>query len=201
MINSWFILLIFTIFYNSGAGYLLPVNTFNRKSIDFLELTEIGEFGLLRKERPRVPSHFHTGIDIKRPSKNYQDEEIYPVFEGVVISKRQDGPYGQLIIEHEKEGKFWTVYEHISGIKVDLFEIVNPDSPIARFMNKDELDMYGWQFDHFHFEVLKIQPIKLKPDQQTPYRLFASYTLVCRTQKELDRYFYNPVEFFEKNLK
>ena len=180
------------------SKYELPVKTANRKSLNTLSLTKIGEFGLVRKVRPNVPSHYHTGIDVKRPTNNYTDEAIFPIFEGVVISKRQDGPYAQLIIEHEGNPKFWTVYEHIAGIKVNLHDIVKPSEPIARFMNKAELDKYGWQFDHFHFEVLKKYPIQLKPDKSKPERLFSSYTLECFTEKKLNEYFYNPIEFVKQ---
>ena len=47
--------------------YHLPIDTVNRKLTDTLQLTDIGEFGLLRKERQGIPAHYHTGIDIKRP--------------------------------------------------------------------------------------------------------------------------------------
>ena len=201
MINSWIILSILGIFSFSDFGYYLPINALNRTSVHAVKLTEIGTFGILRKERPGIPSHFHTGIDIRRPSNNYHDEAIYPVYEGLVISKRQDGPFAQLIIEHENKGKFWTVYEHIAGIKVDLYDYVSPESPIARFMNKDELDKYGWQFDHFHFEVLKTQPMPLEPDNSRPHRLFRSYTLLCESIEDLNKHFYNPLDFLEKKLK
>jgi len=150
--------------------------------------------------RPGIRAHFHTGIDIKRPTKNYQAEPIFPIFEGIVISKRQDGPYAQLIIEHEDNHKFWTVYEHISGIEVSLYDYVSPKTPIARFMDKNELNKYGWQFDHFHFEILKIQPIRLKQNNSKHERLFASYSLACYTKVDLDKYFYDPLIFLEKHL-
>ena len=194
--------LILAFFFSSiiEPDYNLPVNTLNRKSVSTLALTDIGEFGLRRKERPGIPAHYHTGIDIKRPSKNFLDEPIFPICEGIVISKRQDGPYAQLIIEHENEQKFWTIYEHIAGIKVDLHEYVSPDSPIARFMNIDELDRYGWQFNHFHFEVLKAQPLRLKIERSLPDRLFASNTLVCYTKDDLNKYFYSPIKFLTEQL-
>jgi len=197
------VLLTFSILLSSvvDISYKLPINTINRNRIGTLRLTEIGDFGLVRKERPGVPEHFHTGIDIKRPSENYHDEPIFPVSEGIIISMRQDGPFVQLIIEHSGDNKIWTVYEHIAGIEVNLFQRVSPDEPIARFMNKNELDRYGWQFDHFHFELIKVQPVKLIPENSTPQRLFSSYTLMCHSQEDLSKYFYNPIEFFEVHLK
>ncbi|WP_064967588.1 M23 family metallopeptidase [Tenacibaculum ovolyticum] len=198
MIKTGFLLLILS--FNLGLGYRLPVNALDRNSISSLKLTGIGEFGLLRKERPKVPAHYHTGIDIKRPTNNYESEPIFPIFEGVVISKREDGPYAQLIIEHGDNHKFWTVYEHIAGIEVNLFDHVNTDTKIARFMNRNELNKYGWQFDHFHFEVLKVQPFKLKRNNLKPERLFSSYTLVAYTKEDLNKYFYDPLDFLEKHL-
>ncbi len=180
----------------------LPINTSNRKSLEALELTDIGSFGLRRKERKSVPAHYHTGIDIKRPSKNYQNEPIFPLLEGVVISKREDGPYAQLILEHKADGqKIWTVYEHIAGIAVNLKDRVNPKIPIARFMSTAELNKHGWQFDHFHLEVLKVQPLKMKPVSSTPDRHCSSYSLVRFTKEELDKYFYDPVVFLKEKFK
>ncbi|MFY0674421.1 MAG: M23 family metallopeptidase [Bacteroidia bacterium] len=181
--------------------FKLPVNTYDRKAIESIKLTEIGEFGIERKARPEVAAHFHAGIDIKRPSKNYLTEKVYPICSGVVISIRDDGPFAQIIVEHDGNEKFWTVYEHVSGIEVGLFDDVNPDKPIARFMNKAELDKYGWQFDHLHFEVLKVKPLKLKPNKSTPRRLYLTHSLTCKTKEELNKYFYNPIEFLLTRLR
>lgn len=187
----------------SSAGkpsFFLPIKTSDRQSLSSVSLTRIGEFGLLRKGRPGIPAHYHTGIDIERPGGNFQDEPIFPICEGIVISVRKDGPYAQLIIEHGTSEKFWTVYEHVAGINVRLSEQVSPDLPIARFMNRSELDKYGWQFDHFHFEILKLKPIKLKPDKLNPDRHYSSYSLTCFTGEELSKYFYDPIEFLEEGF-
>jgi murein DD-endopeptidase MepM/ murein hydrolase activator NlpD len=198
-IINYLLILLLSINPSGKSIYSLPVRTIDRKSVSTLSLTEIGGFGLVRKPRQSVPAHYHTGIDIRRPANNYPDEPIFPVCDGTVISKRQDGPYAQLIIEH-KNPQCWTVYEHIAGIKVNLHDHVNPDSPIARFMNRTELKKYGWQFDHFHLEILKIQPIKLRGDPANPDRKFSSYTLVCHTKEELNKYFHNPIDFLRDQL-
>lgn len=184
------------------ASFHSPINSANRKSIETIQLTNIGQFGLVRKSRPTVPEHFHTGIDIKRPGKNYESEPVFPIASGRIISKRDDGAYAQLIIEHEvNKTKFWTVYEHIAGIKVNVGQVVTSMEPIARFMNKAELDRYGWQFDHFHFEVLKVAPVKVTHDPAKPYRNFTSHSLICYTEQDLDKYFYHPLEFLKGKLK
>lgn len=181
-------------------SYKLPVKTVDRNLITTLSLTEIGEFGMLRKERANIPAHYHTGIDIKRPADNYLDEPIFPIAEGRVISIRRDGPYAQVIVEHNVESQLWTVYEHIAGISVNLYDSVSPDRPMARFMNKNELDAFGWQFDHFHFEILKIPPAKLMQRDSNPERLLSSYTLVCYSEEELNRKFYDPLEFLKQHI-
>lgn len=181
----------------------VPIDCYDRQSINEVRLTEIGRFGMLRKERPGVPAHYHSGIDIKRPSTNYQNEPIFPIAEGRVISKRTNGPYAQLIIEHRTNGLvFWSLYEHIAGIRVRVNDMVSPHIPIARFMNRAELDRYGWQFDHLHFEVLKIKPLPLAPDAKHPDRFFGSYSLVCYLPNELNACYFNPLLFIEEyNMK
>lgn len=200
MLINYLLILLLSLTPSAKSIYRLPVHTTNRKSIGTLELSEIGNFGMVRKARPAVPAHYHTGIDIKRPAPNYRDEPIFPIREGIVISKQQDGPYAQLIIEH-KNPECWRVYEHIAGITVNLNDHVNTDSPIARFMNKVELNKYGWQFDHFHLEILKIQPVRLKRDPVNPDRKFSSYMLLFYTKEELNKYFYNPREFLQDHLR
>ncbi len=186
---------------SESTTVLLPVKTTQRHIPTSLSLTDIGEFGIVRKARPGIAAHYHTGIDIKRPGGNYQDEPIFAVAAGVVISKRTDGPYAQLIIEHQLGNeRVWTVYEHIAGIAVNAGDEVDPFRPIARFMNTAELNKYGWQFDHFHFEVLKERPVQLKTNAALPERHFASYTLMCYTKADLTRYFLNPQEFFRGML-
>jgi murein DD-endopeptidase MepM/ murein hydrolase activator NlpD len=146
--------------------------------------------------RPGIPAHFHTGIDIKRPKPNYKNEPIYAVGDGYVISVRDDGPFALIIIEHSFNGNlFWTEYEHIAGIKVEIGDFVDEYTEIATYMSKNELNKYGWQFDHFHFEILKIQPQKIVPKESQPQYLFASYNLICYSREELNNRYYNPLVF------
>lgn len=190
------------VFHSFKAQIYLPIDLGNRNDISKVKLSDIGDFGLLRKPRPNVPQHFHTGIDIKRPNNNYINEPIYPIAKGKVISKRDDDPYANIIIEHESEGfKFWSLYEHVAGIIVKVNDVVDPKKPIARFMNKEELNKNGWQFDHFHLEILKVKPIPLKPTKNFPERFYNSYSLVCYTGDDLEKYYYNPLNFFKEHLK
>lgn len=196
------IILFFIQFQLFGQEILLPIDLPYRNSLDELRLTEIGAFGLMRKARPKVAAHYHTGIDIMRPGINYKNNLIFPITDGVVISKRDDGPFAQLIVEHNSNGDtFWTVYEHIAGIKVNVDDMVDAGMPIARFMNKEELNNYGWQFDHFHLEILKVAPMKLKATPKTPERYYHSFSLICYTQEDLETYFYHPMGFFDTHFR
>lgn len=198
VVNPFYIIMIYlTIAILFTANILLPINCKNRNDITEIQLTHIGQFGVMRKAREGVPAHFHTGIDIKRPGPNYNNEPIFPIAEGKIISKRTDGPYAQLIVEHNLKGlQFWTLYEHIAEIQVNVGDFVDPQKPIARFMNREELNRYGWQFDHLHFEMLKIQPQKLQPTPRHPDRYYGSYSLICYTPDDLERFYYDPEIFF-----
>lgn len=176
-----------------------PINTLDRNPSQ-IQLTEIGDFGKERKARPGIPAHLHTGIDIKRPGNNYIYEPIFPIATGTIISKRTDGPYAQLILEHTLErDTFWTLYEHIAEILVEVGQTVETNTEIARYFNKEELDQHGWQFDHFHFEILKSAPFPIPPNSKTPERYFISNTLNCHDMEELTSHFYDPLIFLSSN--
>lgn len=186
--------------------WYLPIDTKNRQSLQGVELTHIGSYGLLRKARPGIPAHLHTGVDLKRPNNNYRDAPIFPVAKGKVISLRDDGPYAQIIIQHTlaDSASLWTVYEHIAGIQTRLHESVDPHRPIARFMTREELHKYGWQFDHVHLEIMRVEPQPRMPDQRRPSLHYGTYCLVCYTQADLDERYYDPLNFllqqWENNL-
>ncbi len=183
--------------YAQTRDWYFPIAVEDRTAKEAIQLTGIGTFGHHRPARPNVRAHLHSGIDIERPGRNYRDEPVYPAAKGKVISLRDDGPFAQVIIEHDlnEQARVWTVYEHVAGITVSIADEVNPFVPIARFMTKEELDEFGWQFDHFHFEILKKAPRPLKPSEKTPYRFFGVYNLECYSQIDLDKYYYDPLEF------
>lgn len=194
-----FLLLLIFVFNTYALPLLLPVDIADRKISALMKLTPIGNFGAARKARTTIPAHLHTGIDIKRPHPNYIDEPIFPVATGKVISIRKDNAFAQIIIEHNIQRQpFWTLYEHIAGILVKAGAVVDPSRPIARYLNKEELNRFGWQFDHFHFEILRVKPIALPHDHNLPERKFNAYTLSCFTENDLNKYYYNPIAFFNE---
>jgi hypothetical protein len=76
-------------------------------------------------------------------------------------------------------------------------DLVNPYDPIARFMNKNELEKYGWQFDHLHFEILKMAPRRLRVNKKTPFRFYGTYCLECYNKKDLEMYYHNPEKYLK----
>lgn len=184
---------------NATCAWYLPINAANRQSWEHVRLTQIGAFGLMRKARPNVPAHYHTATDFMRPGNNYDDEPIFPAARGIVVSQREDGPFAQLIVEHVSSNNdtVWTVYEHIAGLRVVLGDTVEPFTPLGRFMTKKELNKYGWQFDHLHFEIMRHRPKPLAPTKKTPMRLFQVYNLACYKKSDLEKYYHAPQEFFQ----
>lgn len=190
---AFFLMLIQTSAGSETCPWLLPVKTADRRSWETVCLTPIGAFGLERKARPGIPAHLHTGVDIARPSDNYRHEPIYPAWCGKVISMRSDGPYGQVIVEHRVSGqKLWSAYEHLAGITVVPGDRVSPDKPMARFLTRKELNRWGWQFDHLHFEIFKIEPCPSQTTKRLPFYYFYTHNLSCYTRADLDRCYYDP---------
>ncbi len=183
------------------AQWFVPAAYKNATTVDSIKLTQIGQFGLMRKARPGIPKHCHTGIDILRPSDDYDNQPIYPAHRGKIISLRNDGPYAQIIVEHivEKD-TLWTVYEHLVALNMAVGDTVNPMQPIARYFNKKELKKYGRQFDHFHFEIMKKRPLPAEPTRALPGRFFKTFALVCYNRKQLNERMENPVEFLRSRL-
>ena len=205
MIRSIVVFISFTIFtfqFLLAQKFVVscPMGADRQLPPDEIKLTKIGDFGHPRKARSGIPAHLHSGIDIRRPQPNYDNEPVFTIYSGWVISLRNDGPFAQIIIEHQfPDGqKFWSAYEHVAGIRVEVGDTVSPENPIARFMNKGELDRFGWQFDHLHLEILKIPPRLIIPKDNRPQRCFMTYNLECYSWEDLEKYYYNPVEFMRR---
>lgn len=182
-----------------AESWQLPIRCENRHSFRQMKLTKIGHFGMMRAPRPEVPAHFHTAIDICRPDSSYEHSPILPVKSGKVISMRNDGPYAQVIISHGDT--LWSVYEHLSGIKVTAGDSVTAETVIGRFMNRRELNSYGWHFNHLHLEIMKKPPLSRDTLPGQPNLQFRTYGLVCFTTNELNEHYFDPLLFFREKWK
>jgi murein DD-endopeptidase MepM/ murein hydrolase activator NlpD len=183
------------------SQWYIPASYSDITEISNIKLTAIGHFGLLRKERPNVPAHYHTGIDIVRPKPNYYHEPIFPSLSGEVVSIIDDGPFSQIIVKHFYNGRnYWSVYEHLHVKLRNIGITVNPYDTLGYFFNIDELNRYGWQFDHFHFEINKIEPQLIKPTAKNPKRVYRTFAINCYTKEELDQRLENPLEFLRGRI-
>jgi murein DD-endopeptidase MepM/ murein hydrolase activator NlpD len=178
------------------AQWYIPANYRGITDPQKVQLTEIGAFGLLRKARPAVPAHYHTGIDIVRPDSQYYKQPIFPAKEGVVVSIYDNGPFSQIVIKHTDNNiNYWTVYEHLH-VKIRKINIpISPFDTIGYYFCKDELNRYGWQFNHFHFEILKIEPPRIQMIKDNSLRYYKTFGIVCFTREELFVRQENPLEF------
>jgi murein DD-endopeptidase MepM/ murein hydrolase activator NlpD len=180
----------------ADTRWYLPINAQDRTSVKELRLTSIGAFGHIRKARPGVSTHLHSGIDILRPGNNYTDEPVFAAGEGTIISMRDDGPLAQVIVMHQgPDDTVWTVYEHIAGISVEPGDRVSHRTTIGRFFNEKELSLYGRQFDHLHFEIMHVAPKALAPTGNLPFRRYASWALQCTTPSGLTAKYHDPMTF------
>jgi hypothetical protein len=195
-LKRFFSLLILFITVSLHGQWYFPANYLRITDPYKIKLTEIGGFGLLRKARPGIPGHYHTGIDIMRPDNEYNKQPVFPARDGVVVSIFDKGPYSQIIIKHtDMNRSYWTVYEHLH-VRVNKFNIpVTPFDTIGYFFSKEELNRYGWQFNHFHFEILKLEPPKIKPSEINYLRYYKTFGIVCFSREELITRQENPLEF------
>jgi len=160
----------------------LPLDTKSRKDLASIRWGTNGDF-LSRRNR-----HLHTGIDFVNLGSH---EKVYAAASGKVVSVYAREPNKSVMVEHRlPSGEIvWTVYVHVTDVKVKRGESVTSDTVIAHLMSKVQLNIYGWHFNHLHFEVLK------KP-RITKDGKYLSYSTWCKTEDEVERRFHNPVAFF-----
>jgi hypothetical protein len=185
------------------SQWYLPANYRGVADPQKMQLTKIGAFGLLRKARPTVPAHYHTGIDIMRPDSQYDKQPIFPAKDGVVVSILDEGPFSQVVIKHTDNNRtYWSVYEHLH-VRINKINIsITPFDTIGYFFSKDELNRYGWQFDHFHFEILKLEPPKFKTAGVNSLRNYKTFGILCFSREDLYMRQEDPLEFlFEKVIR
>jgi murein DD-endopeptidase MepM/ murein hydrolase activator NlpD len=192
------ILLIIAFSLTSSAQWLLPLNYTDRSEVSSAKITTIGTFGAIRKARVSIPAHYHTGVDLVRPDTTYRNNPVFPASAGKVISILDNGPYSQVIVRHER-CNIWTVYEHIHVYIKDTVE-VSPFDTIGFLFNSEELKKYGTQFNHLHFEIMKVDPPRIAPLPQFPLRVFKTYSILCISQADLYSKMEDPLRFISQDI-
>lgn len=161
----------------------LPLETKTRKNLVSLSLGKNAGFMAKRNK------HLHTGIDIVNHGPG---EKVYAASAGEVVSIYAREPNKAVMIQHKLPSgeSVWTVYVHVTRIEVGVGDIVSKNTVLAHLMNRDQLNEYGWVYNHLHFEVLK------KP-RINHIGKYLSYSTRCRTEEEVERHFFDPVKFLE----
>lgn len=191
-----FVLSSFAVLLLTADMFYLPFRAADRRILKNSYITPAGEYGIWRKPYNNIPGHFHSGIDFKNPGS--RPGEIEPVFScsrGKVISVLNNGSSSSVIIRHSHNGGYiYSTYTHVCDIVVNPGDSVSHRSVIASFIDKPHLDIWGEYLNHLHFEILKTEPvyIGIKENEKT----YISYSIECRSSKQLNELFYNPRLFF-----
>lgn len=164
----------------------LPFKTSPRKSLSSIRWTRNGEFMAWRVR------HLHTGIDLTN-SVGGPGEEVYAASAGKVVSIYAKEPYLSVMIQHRLSSgqTVWTVYVHVTNVMVRPGDVVGENTVIALLMNESQLNRYGWEFNHLHFEILKYPRINKEGKH-------LSFSTKCKTENQVRSHFYNPITFLQR---
>ena len=196
-------LIIYLIFfgYNSAdqqvtKEWKLPIKTEDRTDWSTVNLEHDANFKALRAPFDSVKLHYHTGIDIQNRNPIQAGEPVYAIAAGKVIAIEDAPPQRRITIEHRltNRKKVWSVYIHIIDERVKVGDAVDTETAIARLMTPQELETFGWEYNHVHLEILK----KLPPDVSEFYQ---RKTFTCYAEKDVNKFFYDPQEFLKKQFK
>ena len=115
---------------------------------------------------------------------------VYPAANGVICSVHLGHPYKTLVIKHLLHDKsiIYTSYKHLQEIYVKNGMQVNQDTKLGRLYTHAEAQNLKGNYDHLHFEVRK------------SFDDYGCASWLTMTKEELNKYFYNPLDFLKNNL-
>ena len=181
------LLLLFT---NAGYGQdygvcdeiYLPLASFkNRQSYGELSKRKLDGFGAYRRA-----GHKHAGLDIKAGFS----ELVYPIGQGKVIKIYERFPQQTVLVEHKTASGlvFYSSYTHLMDITAKVDDRVDQNTPIGRVFKLDELRKTRFGRNHLHLEIRKTM------------ENYDRISISCHTVEELNRNFYDPLEFMKRYL-
>ena len=159
-----------------------PLESFSdRRSIDELNRRTLDGFGAYR-----IRGHKHAGLDIE----GGYGEIVYPLGAGRVVGTLYEFPYLAVVIEHtlDNGSVIYSSYVHIGEVLIEPGTMVGFSTPIAKLFTEEQFLRSGFSTNHLHLEIRKTLE-----DEGV-----ASYT--CKTIEELNRYFYDPLNFLTEKL-
>jgi murein DD-endopeptidase MepM/ murein hydrolase activator NlpD len=166
-------------------SWKVPFETVNRYKLNTIKL--ISKFG-----DPRLTflkNHIHPAIDII-PAKSDKFITVYPAANGVVCSVHLGHPYKTVVIKHLLHDKsiIYTSYKHLQEIYVENGIQVDQNTKLGRLYTHAEAQKLKGNYDHLHFEVRK------------SFDDYGCASWLTMTKEELNKYFYNPLDFLKNNL-
>ena len=128
-----------------------------------------------------------------KPNQN-TGAKVYAASNGKVVSIYAREPNRSIMIRHTLStgAIVHSIYAHITNIHVSVGDMVDSDTVIAHLMNAEQLNRYGWFFNHVHFEILKAEPRVGETGK------LLSYSVECRTEKQAKQHFYDPIAFLRE---
>lgn len=195
LILSAFYILKF-IYFDAARDWRLPFATGERKDFSTIYFEPDAKFKALRPSYDGIPSHYHTGVDMRTKQPGSPGEPVYAIATGKVIQITDSPPMRRIVVRHVLPyGKsVWSVYLHVVEEKVKPGDRVTANTIIARCMNEAELNYFGWKYNHLHLEIMKYPP--LQTDNPLKRRSFT-----CTTPQQIDQYFYDPISFLQSRFR
>jgi len=165
--------------------WCVPFITGNRQKFNTIKVISV--FGDARQTY--LKGHIHTGADII-PAKGTGCIYVYPMANGVVCSIHLGHPHKTVVVKHMLPDStfIFTSYKHLQEVYVKTGMQVNADTKIARLYTRAEAKKLGGNYDHLHLEIRK------------SFYDYGCASWLTMTKEELNKYFYNPVDFMRKNL-
>jgi murein DD-endopeptidase MepM/ murein hydrolase activator NlpD len=116
---------------------------------------------------------------------------IYPIANGIVCFKSIKDPFSSITIKHKLNDScyIYSSYIHLKYVYVENGDTVDSNTKIGKLFTRKEVRRYRGPFDHLHLEIRK------------SFDDFGFASAHCMNRKELDEFFYEPIDFLKKNLK
>lgn len=168
-----------------ATSWKVPFKTDDRYKLNTIKVISV--FGAPRDTY--LKGHIHTAVDII-PLKSGEYTYVYPMADGIICSIHLGHPHITIVIKHmlQDSSFMYTSYKHLQEVYVKNGQEVNQETKLARLYTPKEAKKQGGSFDHLHLEIRK------------SFYDYGCASWLTMTNEELNKYFYNPMDFMKKNL-
>ena len=165
--------------------WYLPFEAKNRSS--FKEILVVSIFGDHRDTY--LKNHIHTAIDII-PLHKQSTIYVYPLANGVICSIHLGHPFITIVVKHllPDSSVVYSSYKHLAEVFVKTGMQVDQNTKLARLYTRQEAKKLGGNYDHLHLEIRK------------SFSDYGCASWLTMTKDELNRYFYNPLDFLKAHI-